>query len=181
MSSLEFSAQPPRVSDAERERALEVLRESAVQGRVSQNTFARRMELILLARRPDELRAVLHDLGPERRPPGLVLRSVSRVSSFSLRLRRAWRAERLPELLLPGPGPYPRSIGRAPGSVLRLNDHTVSRAHAQLRHTGEGWQLRDLGSANGTWVNGRRLTGSIAVRPGDQVRFGQVGFRLTSP
>ncbi|MDK1475208.1 DUF1707 and FHA domain-containing protein [Streptomyces sp. 549] len=181
MTSLEFGAQPPRVSDAERERALDVLRESAVRGQVSQNTFARRMELVLLARRPDELHAAVHDLGPQRTGPGLLLRTVSRASAFSQRLRRAWRAERLPELLLPGPGPYPLSIGRAPGSVLRLNDHTVSRAHAQLRHTGTGWQLRDLGSANGTWVNGRRLTGSIAVRSGDQVRFGQVGFRLTAP
>ncbi|UGY94216.1 DUF1707 and FHA domain-containing protein [Streptomyces gobiensis] len=181
MTSLEFSAHPPRVSDADRERALDVLRESAVQGRVSQHTFMRRMELILHARQPDELNAVLHDLRPSEPSPGLVLRTVGRVSAFQLRLRRAWRSERLPQLLLPGPGPYPLSIGRAPGSMLRLNDHTVSRAHAQLRHTGGGWSLRDLGSSNGTWVNGSRVTGSVPVRPGDQVRFGQVAFRLTAP
>lgn len=148
MTSLEFGAHPPRLSDADREHALDVLRESAVQGRVSQNTFMRRMELILQARQPDELYAVLHDLRSREKSPGIVLRAVSRASSFPQRLRRAWRSERLPQLMLPGPGPYPLSIGRAPGSMLRLTDYTVSRAHAQLRHTSHGWSLRDLGSSN---------------------------------
>lgn len=181
MSSVESSAHPPRVSDADREHALGILRESAVLGRVSQHTFERRMEVVLHARQPDELRAVLHDLGPAESSRGALVRAVGRMSSFSARLRSAWYAERLPELLLPAPGPYPLSVGRAPGSVLRLNDGTVSRSHAQLRNSGGGWHLRDLGSANGTWVNGRRITGSVPVRPGDQVRFGQVAFRLTAP
>jgi hypothetical protein len=181
MTSLEFSAPLPRLSDADRERALDVLRESAVQGRVSQNTFMRRMELILHARQPDELYALIHDLRPPEQRPGLVLRTVSKVSAFQLRVHRAWRSERLPQLMLPGPGPYPLSIGRAPGSMLRLTDYPVSRSHAQLRHSGEGWTLRDLGSSNGTWLNGSRVTGSVSVRPGDQVRFGQVAYRLTAP
>ncbi|MEE1926815.1 DUF1707 and FHA domain-containing protein [Streptomyces sp. TRM 70351] len=181
MATFEFRSPPPRLSDADRDRALGVLRESAVQGRVSSHTFERRVEVVLHARHPDEVHAVLADLGPHRRRRGVLLRAVARLSALPVRLRRAWRAGRLPELLLPGPGPYPLSIGRAPGSVLRLGDHTVSRSHAQLRHTGSGWTLRDLGSFNGTWVNGRRVTGAVAVRPGDQVRFGQVGFRLTAP
>ncbi|MDB1089172.1 DUF1707 and FHA domain-containing protein [Streptomyces sp. ACA25] len=181
MTSCEPSFPPHRVSDADRERALDVLRESVAQGRVSQDTFLRRMELVLGARRPEELRAVLHDLpGREPRRGGLV-RAAGRVSEYRRRLRGAWQAGRLPQLLLPAPGPYPMTIGRAPGSILRLNDASVSRCHAQLRGTGDGWRLRDLGSANGTWVNGRRVTGSVPVRPGDQVRFGGVGFLLTAP
>ncbi|MDT0381278.1 DUF1707 and FHA domain-containing protein [Streptomyces sp. DSM 42041] len=182
MTSLEFSAYPPRLSDGDRERALEVLRESAADGRVSQDTFLRRMEVILHAQRHDELDLVLGDLH-HRRSGGThwLYRMVGRASAFPVLLRRAWQRERLPELMLPGPGPYPLSIGRAPGSMLRLTHHTVSRAHAQLRHTGAGWSLRDLGSSNGTWVNGRRVTGSVAVRPGDHVQFGQAGFRLTAP
>lgn len=181
MTSLEFSAFPPRLSDADRERALEVLRESAADGRVSQDTFLRRMEVILQAQRHDELDPVLRDLRARRAGGKWLYRAVGRLSAFPVLMRRAWQRERLPELLLPAPGPYPLSIGRAPGSMLRLTHHTVSRMHAQLRHTGTGWSLRDLGSSNGTWVNGRRVTGSVAVHPGDHVQFGQAGFRLTAP
>ncbi|MGD9485694.1 DUF1707 and FHA domain-containing protein [Streptomyces sp. TRM70308] len=181
MTTFEFAALPPRLTDADRDRALDVLREGAVRGQVSPHTFQQRMEVILRAQRPEELYAVLGDLSGRPPGPGALARAVGRVGGLGRRLRQAWQAERLPELLLPGPGPHPLSIGRAAGSVLRLNHHTVSRRHAQLRHTGAGWTLRDLGSFNGTWVNGRRVTRSVAVRPGDQVRFGEPGFRLTAP
>ena len=181
MTSLEFGAYPPRLSDADRERALEVLREGAVQGRISQDTFEHRTDAILRAQWHGELYAVLHDL-PTRRPRSRwFVAAVARISAFPGALRKAWQSERLPELLLPMPAPYPFSIGRAPGSMLRLNHFTVSRTHAQLRSIGDGWKLRDLGSSNGTWVNGSRVTGSVRVRPGDVVRFGQIGFRLTVP
>jgi hypothetical protein len=112
---------------------------------------------------------------------GGLYRAVGGLSALPVRLRRAWQAERLPELMLPLPGPHPLSIGRAPGSVLRLSDVTVSRFHAQLSASGAGWSLRDLGSSNGTWVNGRRVTGKTPVRVGDQIRFGQTVFRLAAP
>ncbi|OEV04463.1 DUF1707 and FHA domain-containing protein [Streptomyces oceani] len=182
MTSVEFSAYPPRVSDADRERALEVLRDSAADGRVSQGTFEHRMEVILHAQQHNELDAVLQDLRTRKTGSRWLFRTVQAVSGFPVKLRRAWQSERLPELMLPVTGPYPLSIGRAPGSVLRLNHFTVSRTHAQLRNTGEGgWSLRDLGSSNGTWVNGRRVTGTVQVRPGDHVLFGQVGYRLAAP
>ncbi|MGW8377155.1 DUF1707 and FHA domain-containing protein [Streptomyces sp. ODS28] len=182
MTSIEFSGNPPRLSDAERDRALDVLREGAAQGRLSQDTFMRRMDVVLRAQWQGELHAVLYDLQePRQRNSGWLTQAIGKVSAFPGALRRAWQAERLPELLLPRPGPYPFSIGRAPGSMLRLTHYTVSRIHAQLRTTENGWSLRDLGSSNGTWVNGSRVTGSVRVRPGDQVRFGQVGFRLGEP
>ncbi|MFR9673198.1 FHA domain-containing protein [Streptomyces sp. TR06-5] len=181
MASPEFSAPSPRLSDAEREHALEVLRDSAAAGRVSQDTLLRRTDVVLRARCREELDGVLADLDRRSAGPPWLYRMVGRVSAFPVLVRRAWQRERLPELLLPGPGPHPLSIGRAPGSVLRLTHHTVSRTHAQLRHTGSGWSLRDLGSSNGTWVNGRRVTGSVPVRPGDLVQFGETGFRLTGP
>ncbi|SCK43440.1 protein of unknown function [Streptomyces sp. WMMB 714] len=179
MTSLEFGAYPPRLSDADRERALEVLREGAAQGRVSQDTFMRRTDVILRAQWHSELDAVLQDL-PTRRPRSRwYVAAITRLFDFRQRVRKAWQSQRLPELLLPAPASYPFSIGRAPGSMLRLNHYTVSRAHAQLRSVGDGsWKLRDLGSSNGTWVNGSRVTGSVTVRPGDVVRFGQIGFRL---
>ncbi len=58
-----------------------------------------------------------------------------------------------------------------------LADDTVSRRHAELRVEEDCWVLRDLGSSNGTWVNGRRVIES-EVRPGDVVQLGASALRL---
>ncbi|MEU4493517.1 DUF1707 and FHA domain-containing protein [Streptomyces sp. NPDC023998] len=179
-SSYEFNTYPARLSDAERDRVLGVLREGAAQGKLSHDTFIRRMELALVARRSDELRALTADLGTDGRWSQHLYRAVGRVSAFSERLRRAWQAEKLPPLMLPEPGPYPLRIGRDPGNGLRLSHDTVSRLHAELSRQGNLWILRDLGSTNGTTVNGRRVTGSVVVHDGDMVGFGRMSFRLTA-
>ncbi|MFI2345611.1 DUF1707 and FHA domain-containing protein [Streptomyces sp. NPDC019443] len=179
-SSYEFHTYPARLSDAERDRVLGVLREGAAQGKLSHDTFMRRMELALVARRPDELQALTADLGTEGRWSRRLYAAVGRVSAFSVRLRRAWQAEKLPPLLLPEPGPYPLRIGRDPANGLRLSHDTVSRLHAELSRQGSLWILRDLGSTNGTTVNGRRVTGSVVVHDGDMVGFGRMSFRLTA-
>ena len=57
-------------------------------------------------------------------------------------------------------------------------DPSVSRRHAQLRRDGKRWLLRDLGSRNGTRLNGARVTEEIEVRPGDQLSLGGVCYRL---
>ncbi|MET7716478.1 DUF1707 and FHA domain-containing protein [Streptomyces sp. NPDC005407] len=179
-SSYEFHTYPARLSDAERDRVLGVLREGAAQGKLSHDTFMRRMELALVARRPDELQALTADLATEGRWSRRLYAAVGRVSAFSVRLRRAWQAEKLPPLLLPEPGPYPLRIGRDPANGLRLSHDTVSRLHAELSRQGSLWILRDLGSTNGTTVNGRRVTGSVVVHDGDMVGFGRMSFRLTA-
>ncbi|MET9291492.1 DUF1707 and FHA domain-containing protein [Streptomyces sp. NPDC003077] len=179
MTSLEFPALPARPSEADRERALELLREGVAQGRLSQDTFMRRLELVLSARHRSELLAATEDLASRGKVQAAVLRAVGKLSAFTLKIRGAWHAERLPKLLLPAPGPVPLLIGRAPGAGLRLNHETVSRLHAELRATDDGWVLRDLGSTNGTCLNGRRVVGEVIVRPGDQVTFGHVDYRLT--
>ncbi|CAL9311376.1 MULTISPECIES: DUF1707 and FHA domain-containing protein [unclassified Streptomyces] len=172
---------PARPSDAERDRALELLREGAVQGRLSHDTFLRRMELALAARHADELAALTEDLRePERGWARRLFGAVESVSAFSMRLRHAWQAERLPKLLLPEPGPHPLRIGRDPANGLRLSHETVSRMHAELCLRGGLWMLRDLNSTNGTTVNGRRVTGTVVVQPGDMVSFGNMAFRLAS-
>jgi pSer/pThr/pTyr-binding forkhead associated (FHA) protein len=71
-------------------------------------------------------------------------------------------------------------IGRDPASGLRLNHETVSRVHAELSRQGGLWVLRDLGSTNGTTVNGRRVIGATVVKDGDQIGFGRMTFRLAS-
>jgi hypothetical protein len=180
-SSFEFPTHPARPSDAERDKALKVLREGAAMGRLSHDTFVRRMELALAARHSDELAVLTADLSQENRFSRAVFGTVEAVSGFSVRLRRAWRAERLPKLLLPHPagGPALR-IGRDPANGLRLTHDTVSRVHAELRMQGGMWVLRDLGSTNGTTVNGRRVIGAAVVREGDQVGFGRMTFRLSA-
>ncbi|MEW2402964.1 DUF1707 and FHA domain-containing protein [Streptomyces sp. NPDC046862] len=180
-SSFEFNTYPARLSDAERDRVLKVLRDGVALGRLSHDTFVRRMELALVARRSDELAALTADLPTESRWSRLVFGTVEAVSGFTVRLRRAWQAERLPKLLLPhSEGGHPLRIGRDPANGLRLSHETVSRVHAELRRQGGLWVLRDLGSTNGTTVNGRRVIGAAVVRDGDQVSFGQMAFRLAS-
>ncbi|WP_031075286.1 DUF1707 and FHA domain-containing protein [Streptomyces sp. NRRL S-118] len=179
-SSFEFQPYPARPTDAERDRALGMLREGAAQGMLSHDTFLRRMELVLTARRADELAALTADLPSDGRWVDRVFGAVERMSRFTARLGRAWQAERLPKLLLPEPGPTPLRIGRDPANGLRLSHETVSRMHAELRLQDGLWVLRDLGSTNGTTVNGRRVTGTVAVQDGDLVTFGRMGFRLTA-
>ncbi|OAI45633.1 response regulator [Planctomycetaceae bacterium SCGC AG-212-F19] len=67
--------------------------------------------------------------------------------------------------------------GRQIGFEIVLDDTSVSRRHAEVRNTDQGWQLFDLGSTNGTFVNGNRLatgTGSRLLRLNDVIRFGKM-------
>ena len=66
------------------------------------------------------------------------------------------------------------SIGRDAGCDLAIADMTVSRLHARLERTPDGWLLSDLESTNGTRVNGWRVRGKIPVRAGDLVSFGSL-------
>ncbi|HEY5183398.1 MAG TPA: FHA domain-containing protein [Actinomycetes bacterium] len=69
-----------------------------------------------------------------------------------------------------------RILGRAGDSDVLLDDVTVSPHHAQIRRTEDGGlEVRDLGSVNGTYVNGRR-TDCCALADGDELRIG--AFRL---
>jgi hypothetical protein len=49
----------------------------------------------------------------------------------------------------------------------------VSRRQAELREENGAWSVRDLGSSNGTFLNGQRLTGEQPLRPGDEISFGK--------
>lgn len=64
------------------------------------------------------------------------------------------------------------TIGRDPASSLAVMDPQVSRQHAQIRRQAEGVILYDLGSVNGTYVNGRRVAGTQLLNPGDVIRVG---------
>lgn len=72
------------------------------------------------------------------------------------------------------PVPARLVVGRAPGSSLHLDDHRVSGQHATIVWTGGAWEVRDLGSRNGTFVDGERLDPgvSVSVGAGSKLAFG---------
>jgi adenylate cyclase len=70
-------------------------------------------------------------------------------------------------------------VGRGLGSDIPLHDPTISRRHAELTAGPEEVQVTDLGSSNGTCINGIRVT-SGRLRPDDAITFGKMVFRLRS-
>ena len=64
-------------------------------------------------------------------------------------------------------------IGRMQENELVINNRSISRFHAVLRRNGVGWIVEDLGSENGTHVNGTRIDTPTPVAPGDDLRIGR--------
>jgi hypothetical protein len=69
-------------------------------------------------------------------------------------------------------GPNGATIGRSRQSDIVIDDPNVSRQHAEVRPRGGAWVLTDLGSTNGSRLNGRRITNSEVVQPGDEIEIG---------
>ncbi len=70
-------------------------------------------------------------------------------------------------------------VGRAPENDLVLDSAAISRQHAYIGPRGDTWLLVDKGSANGTFVNGRRVTGPQELHDGDALTLGDVNFLLS--
>jgi hypothetical protein len=68
------------------------------------------------------------------------------------------------------------AIGSHPSNDVVVDDTTVSRRHATITRTPGGFELADLGSTNGTFVNGRRVQKPVALKPGDEIKFGSARF-----
>jgi FHA domain-containing protein/uncharacterized protein DUF1707 len=201
-----------RASDADRDQVVSRLRDEYVAGRLSQETFLHRINLVLESKRQMDLPPFLADLpqqpasqdrgpslagwlrgtwsrmtgttaqarrparyGAARRGPDVVPRTVAPVRAMTTGMR-ASAADRGAPLALQ----FPRgsgdqfSIGRDASCDLAIADVTVSRWHAQLERTADGWLLSDLESTNGTRVNGWRVRGKVPVRAGDLVSFGNL-------
>ena len=171
---------PPalRASDEDRERAIELLRHGSVDGRISHETFLQRMDSAMRARRLEELADLVRDLpGPPPEPARRPARWARWWSERLARAQAAWRAPRLDRLSLPR-GDRVFVIGRSPQCDLSILDMTVSWRHAELHRTTAGWVLSDLGSRNGTHVNGWLAGDGFTVQAGDHVRFGTAEFRI---
>ena len=115
---------------------------------------------------------------------GLLLRRELRVRSLS-------QGERAPgDLLVMEPGETglesgerlpllsKTSVGRMAENTIRLDDTFISSEHAVLTWNGKGWVLEDLGSTNGTTVNGDAVKKPIVVKLGDIIEFGRVKVKL---
>lgn len=68
-------------------------------------------------------------------------------------------------------------LGRQPGRGLKIDDATVSREHAKLFQRNGKWHVADLGSSNGTFVNGAKVT-HAEIHPGDVLKLGSVELRF---
>lgn len=75
-------------------------------------------------------------------------------------------------------GPSGATLGRSRQCDIVLNDPNVSRQHAELRPRGGSWVLTDLGSTNGSRLNGHAVERSEVVRPGDEIELGATTMRF---
>ena len=170
-----------RASDAERDVVVARLTEGFAVGRLSHDTFMYRLSAVLKTRHRADLPALHADLPATPQEPG-------RAAALLGRLRAAWpgapRRTAPSRPAPPVPLAFPRgtgdsfSIGRAAECDLTIADMTVSRVHATLERTADGWLLTDLSSTNGTRVNGWRARGRVPVKAGDVVSFGNARYSL---
>jgi hypothetical protein len=148
-----------RPSHDTREETIVRLRRGYLAGRLGTDTFALRLEDALASGSREHLRGLTADL------PATPRRTL-------LSWLRAWRTPALPELV-----GAQLLIGRSSACQIVLGDDTVSRRHAELRFEDGRWLLRDLGSSNGTYINGRLVT-EAEVRRGDVIHLGGCALRL---
>jgi hypothetical protein len=86
---------------------------------------------------------------------------------------RSWRIELRPART---------TIGKAAENDIALaDDPTASHLHAVLEPFAAGWCVTDLGSSNGTWINGERIWASQRLRHGDEIRIGQTRVVFRDP
>ena len=124
---------------------------------------------------------------------GLIYLFLARVISALLRVRRAAAREptdrpgRLVVLASPGGEPPAgqsfgldviTALGRDVNNAIVIDDPFASAEHAVLTYRGRSWYLEDLGSTNGSYVNGRKVEGVSPLGFGDELQIGQVRMRL---
>jgi hypothetical protein len=163
-----------RASDDRRELTVAALRDRALDGCLTLDTFAGRVDAAYRARTVEELERLVEDLPPRHGP----------LAAIGAWLRRAFeRMEQPAEAEVPAlqiEVRLPRdadavTVGRSNECDVVVGESTVSRFHAELRHGDGAWTVRDLESTNGTWLNGARVR-EARVIGGDVLRLG--GLRL---
>ena len=69
------------------------------------------------------------------------------------------------------------TMGRADGSDIPVDDAFASSVHARIFPRGQFMYIEDMGSTNGTYLNGRRLRAAERLKVGDTVRIGETEYR----
>jgi hypothetical protein len=162
-----------RASDEGRERTVAVLRERALDGCLTLDTFAGRVDAAYRAKTIEELDALVADLPHDDGWRAVAHRLVSRLldrqsaatePALEIEVRLPANAETL-------------TVGRSRECDVVLGEETVSRFHAELRHDHDAWMVRDLDSTNGTWLNGSRVR-EARVSRGDVLALGGLRVEL---
>jgi hypothetical protein len=167
-----------RASDNRREVTVAALRERALDGCLTLDTFAGRVDAAYRAKTVEELDLLVADLprpGGRRWALGATFRRVM------AGLASPGRGDQPPaleiEVRLP-PTADAVTVGRSRDCDVVVGEETVSRFHAELRHgDGDTWTVRDLDSTNGTWLNGARVR-EARVFGGDVLRLGGLRMEL---
>jgi transposase-like protein len=159
-----------RASDASRERTARLLGDRFADGCLGTDTFLTRLDATYRAVSAQELAAIVHDLPPA---PSTLRRWLTALAEWTTGAggpageRRTREPEAAIEIELPDGAARPLVLGRSSRCHVVISDDTVSRVHAELEQRAGRWVIRDLGSTNGTWVNGRRI--EIAALDEDDV------------
>jgi hypothetical protein len=159
-----------RADGRHRERALARLRAAFGGGAIGVETLELRVGLALASRTRSELARLVDDL-----PVPVWRRVWDAICSAAL-------GERVLVLASPpdvevGEGLV---VGRQADASLVVDDPRVSRRHLMLRRARDGWIAEDLGSTNGTYVNGWRIR-RARLGAGDVVRIGDTRLRIREP
>ncbi|MEA2431963.1 MAG: hypothetical protein QOF65_2430 [Thermoleophilaceae bacterium] len=166
-----------RASDEGRERTVAVLRERALDGCLTLDTFAGRVDAAYRAKTVGELEAIVADL-PHHDDGwrAVVRRALARIAGHEAPADPPVPSPSLEiEVRLP-PSADAVVVGRSHACDVVVGEETVSRVHAELRHADDdAWIVRDLDSTNGTWLNGARVH-EARVCGGDVLWLG--GLRL---
>ncbi len=124
-----------------------------------------------------------HFIGPVR--VGLSVDNELKVGRFGIvsQLKQAPGGVGAGSIVLPsgervGLGEHTTSIGRLPECTITIDDGNVSREHARIKPGASGYVVQDLGSTNGTLVNGQRISGTRMLADGDIVSFGSTHVRF---
>jgi hypothetical protein len=170
-----------RASDAGRERTVAVLRERALDGCLTLDTFAGRVDAAYRAKTVGELDALVADLPQSDGWRVVVRRAIARLAGREEPAGPAGPAVPSPsleiEVRLP-PSADAVTVGRSHACDVVVGEETVSRVHAELRHANDdAWIVRDLDSTNGTWLNGARVQ-EARVCGGDVLWLGGLRMEL---
>jgi hypothetical protein len=175
------SAPAIRVCDADRDRVIAELRERAADGSLGHESFVFRVDAALRARSRGDLAEIVSDLPAPRRSHARAALERLAETGRAARRRLAGYLEAPQPLafVLPSGSQDSFTIGRDAACDLVLRDMTVSRSHAGLRREAGRWLLSDVGSTNGTRLNGWRVTAPVPLRAGDKITFGSMTMVVT--